>query len=131
MSSKSFLTLEEALSALNETPCNEGENKDLVVALPDFVVVRYEKAMDKEDLGQNCLGLPDAAGEIEIHRNANKPKTVSFSASPPATKKCKKYIFAASDAVPSFSLPVNAEYSELEKIETSLADKTSKELFSS
>ena len=89
MSCKSFLTLNDAVAALDETPCNKDENVDLVIAPPDVAVVNDEEAMDEEDLEQDCLGLPDAAVEIEIHRNANEPKIVSFSASPPATKNLK------------------------------------------
>ena len=62
----------------------------------------------------------------------NEPEAVSFSASPPATKKSKKNEFAWSDAVSCFSSSpaVNKEDGELEKLKISIADNTSAKLFS-
>ena len=67
----------------------EDENIDPVIAPPDVAVVSDEKAMDEEDLVNNLLDLPDAAGEIEIHRNVDKPEAVSFSVNS-SYKKIKK-----------------------------------------
>ena len=84
---KSFLTLNEALTALDEMPCNEDKNIDHVNAPPNVAVISNEEAMDDEDLVQDFLGLPNAASEIEIHQNTIGPKAISFSVSSPATKK--------------------------------------------
>ena len=50
MSCKSFPTLDEALTALDETSCNEDENIDLAIAPSDVAVISDEEATDEGGL---------------------------------------------------------------------------------
>ena len=103
MSCKYFLTLSEALAALDETLCNEDDkNKYLVIAPPDVAVLSDQESVDEKDLVQDCFGLSDAVGEIEIHRKANEPKIFFFSVSSLALKTLKKLILLGAMQLPAF-----------------------------
>ena len=68
MSCQKFLTVEEALPAIEGPEFREDE-LDVVRAPPVVTVVSDEEDMDKDDLAESKAMLPDAAGEIEIHFN--------------------------------------------------------------
>ena len=87
---------------MDEAPCNETKNIDLVIALPNVAMVSDEEAMDEKDLVQDCLGLPDAEGEIEFHGNDDKPKAAFFQHHLQLQVKSKRNKFAWSNAVSSF-----------------------------
>ena len=63
MSRQKFLTVEEALAAIEGPEFGEDE-LDVVVEPPDVTVVSDEEGMDKDDLTESEAMLPDAEGEI-------------------------------------------------------------------
>ena len=93
---------DEALAALDEAPCNETKNINLEIVLPNVAMVSNEEAMDEEDLVQECLDLPDAAGEIEIHGNDDEPKAAFFQHHLQLQVKSKRNKLAWSNAVSCF-----------------------------
>ena len=88
MSPQKFLTVEEALAAIEGPEFGEGD-LDVVIAPLDVTVVSDEEGMDEDDLTESKSMLPDAAGEIEIHFNPVQSDDVPTN-SVPKIKRCTK-----------------------------------------
>ena len=68
MSRQKFITVEEALVAIEGPEFGEGQ-LDVVIAPPGVTVVSDKEGMDEGDLTKSEAMLLDAAGEIKIHFN--------------------------------------------------------------
>ena len=64
MSCHKFLTLEEALAAIEGSEFREGE-LDVVIAPPDVILLSDEEDMDEDKLTESEAMLSDTAGKIQ------------------------------------------------------------------
>ena len=67
-----YLTTVEALAAIEELTEDDEHQIDLVIAPPEISVVSDEEGLDDNDLTENEMLLPDAAGLIEVHQTTGK-----------------------------------------------------------
>ena len=86
MSRQKFLSVEEALAAIEGPEFGEGE-LDVVIAPPDVTVVSDEEGMDEDDLTESEVMVPDATGKIEIHFNPVQSDDMPTT-SVPKIKRC-------------------------------------------
>ena len=138
-----YLTTVEALAAIEELTEDDEHQIDLVIAPPEISVVSDKEGLDDNDLTENEMLLPDAAGLIEVHQTTGKktgdsPQSSSqqafrkskFNGTRPKNAKSKNVERKWSDKLPAFtSAPVNKETKELERIEIELAGKSPAEIF--
>ena len=142
MSRKVYLTTAEAIADVEELSDVDDNQIDVVIAPPETSVVSDEEGLDENDLAENELSLPDAAGMIEVHQTISE-KIVDRpqSSSQPASKRSKSNTKSRraksknstkrwSDKRPAFtSSPVSKEAEELEIMELELAGKSPTEIF--
>ena len=120
MSCQKFLTVEEALPAIEGPEFREDE-LDVVRAPPVVTVVSDEEDRDKDDLAESKAMLPDAVGEIEIYFNLVQSDYMPTTSVPKIkrtkVKWSKKKAFL-------LSFPVSKEADTLEDLERKLLRKS-------
>ena len=84
MSREVYLTIVEALAAIEELTDDDEHQIDLVVAPPEISVVSDKEGLDDNNLTENEMLLPDAAGLIEVHQTTGDPPQSS------SQQACKK-----------------------------------------
>ena len=143
MSREVYLTTVEALAAIEELTEDDEHQIDLVIAPPEISVVSDEEGLDDNDLTENEMLLPDAAGLIEVHQTTGKKtgdslqgssqqafRKSKFNGTRPKNAKSKNVERKWSDKLPAFtSAPVNKETKELERIEIELGWKVARRDF--
>ena len=72
MSREVYLTTAKALAAIEELTDDDEHQIDLVIAPPEISIVSDEKGLDGNDLTENEILLPDAAGLIEVHQTTGE-----------------------------------------------------------
>ena len=72
MSRKVYLTTAEAIADVEELSDVDDNQIDVVIAPPETSVVSDEEGLDENDLAENELSLPDAAGMIEVHQTISE-----------------------------------------------------------
>ena len=126
MSPQEFLTVEEAVAAIEGPKFGKGE-LDVIIAPPDITVVSDKEGMHEDDLTESEAMLPDAAGEIEIHFNSVQSDDMPTT-SVPKIKSCTKVKWSKKKA--SFlSSPVSKEADTLEDLERKLLGQSPNEIF--
>ena len=120
MSCQKFLTVEEALPAIEGPEFREDE-LDVVRALPVVTVVSDEEDMDKDDLAESKAMLPDAVGEIEIYFNLVQSDYMPTT-SVPKIKRTK--VNWSKKKASLLSFPVSKEADTLEDLKRKLLRKS-------
>ena len=91
MSREVHLTTVEALAAIEELTDNDEHQIDLVIVPPEISVVSDEESLDDNDLTENEMLLPDAAGLIEVHQTTGKKTGNPLQSSSQQVSRKSKY----------------------------------------
>ena len=126
MSRQKFLTVEEALPAIEGPEFGEDE-LDVVRAPPVITVVSDEEGMDKDNLEENKTMLPDAVGEIKIFFNLVQSDYMPTT-SVPKIKRSTKVKWSKKKAS-LLSFPVSKGADTLEDLERKLLRKSPNKRF--
>ena len=120
MSCQKFLTVEEALPAIEGPEFREDE-LDVVRAPPVVTVVSDEEDMDKDDLAESKAMLPDAVGEIEIYFNLVQSDYMPTTSVPKIKRTKVKW---SKKKASLLSFPVSKGADTLEDLERKLLRKS-------
>lgn len=130
MARRGYMTLQEAVAAIEELQDNEeSECIDLVVIPPELDQLSDEEELDTDDL-ENDLRQTDVAGSLEIHQ----PNTGDPILTIPKTAKCKSkkkkdVNWSQPTNVVYSSMPIDKQHEKTEALELQIGGDTAIQLF--